>query len=330
MVDEQNFEIHDIIFGLRSRIKSCAGETFPLASPAMAESRHAFIALDGLRGIAAFAVAFVHCLSWGPPQFYLAVDFFFVLSGFVLAHAYGERLRKGMTTRRFMALRLKRLYPLYLLSLALWLPVGLRELQTGMLDPGTATVVVITAILFLPAPAPTLTYPINISAWSLFYELLANACYGLIARLDPRAVILIAAAGAIALITSVTANGGMENDDFSIIFYIGAARVAYSFFAGVVLYRLWLKRKPSLSLPAPIAALVLIVILCIPIGGPYRAAFDLLAALLLFPLLIWFSAGSKPPPLIARLCTWSGTISYGLYILHVPAMTLAVKVAAHL
>src|SRR4249920_3888776 len=105
------------------------------------EGTRAFVVLDGLRGIAALAVLTRHApdffssisiyvtspispvpFSVGPFfESYLAVDFFFVLSGFVLAHAYGDRLELGMSAQRFMTIRIVRLYPLYLLSLLLFL-----------------------------------------------------------------------------------------------------------------------------------------------------------------------------------------------------------------
>src|SRR5215510_8290030 len=94
---------------------------------ALASETHRFLVLDGLRGVAAFAVILDHVSSttlraWLPGR-YLAVDFFFVLSGFVLAHAYSARLACGMTAAGFMKIRLIRLYPLYLLGLALGLLV---------------------------------------------------------------------------------------------------------------------------------------------------------------------------------------------------------------
>jgi peptidoglycan/LPS O-acetylase OafA/YrhL len=69
-----------------------------------------------------------------PVEAYLAVDFFFTLSGFVLAHAYGQRLREGMTATYFMALRIIRLYPLYVLALVPWLPVGWKAITRDGTD----------------------------------------------------------------------------------------------------------------------------------------------------------------------------------------------------
>jgi peptidoglycan/LPS O-acetylase OafA/YrhL len=53
---------------------------------------------------------------------YIFVDLFFVLSGFIMAHAYGEKIRGGMGFGEYLALRLGRLYPLHLFTLGLWVP----------------------------------------------------------------------------------------------------------------------------------------------------------------------------------------------------------------
>jgi peptidoglycan/LPS O-acetylase OafA/YrhL len=96
----------------------------------MSAPSRSFVVLDGLRGVAAIAIVFFHlALIRGdlPGEGYLAVDFFFVLSGFVLAHAYGSRLQQGsMSFGRFVLIRMIRLYPLYFLGSVIALPIALR------------------------------------------------------------------------------------------------------------------------------------------------------------------------------------------------------------
>ena len=110
-------------------------------------SERTFVALDGLRGVAAIMVALRHApFLWAVPatptgwmkNSYLAVDLFFVLSGFVLEHAYGRRFREGMSVGTFMLARLQRLYPLYALAFILALPFLFAQLVNGALGPAQA------------------------------------------------------------------------------------------------------------------------------------------------------------------------------------------------
>src|SRR5438874_12343040 len=90
-----------------------------------------FAALDSLRGICAIFVAIYHfstvsILSSIPfiKNGFLLVDFFFVLSGFVIAASYGERLKAKFPISKFMFLRLGRLYPLHIFVLCLYLAIA--------------------------------------------------------------------------------------------------------------------------------------------------------------------------------------------------------------
>ncbi|HEX7694251.1 MAG TPA: acyltransferase family protein, partial [Sphingomonas sp.] len=85
-----------------------------------------FVVLDGMRGLAALSVVALHTAQYfpsqtGPARAYLAVDFFFMLSGFVMAHAYGDKLRAGLTIKGFAEIRLARLYPMIFLGVTLGL-----------------------------------------------------------------------------------------------------------------------------------------------------------------------------------------------------------------
>lgn len=97
-----------------------------------------YVALDALRGICACAVVFYHLPSTGLitnlPFFgnaWLFVDFFFVLSGFVIAASYGDKLASGYSIRRFMTLRLGRVYPLHVAVILALFAFELVKLVTG-------------------------------------------------------------------------------------------------------------------------------------------------------------------------------------------------------
>jgi peptidoglycan/LPS O-acetylase OafA/YrhL len=200
----------------------------------MTVRNRSFVTLDGLRGIAALAILTRHApaffasvaimiplsgrtgpaVSVGPfYESYLAVDFFFALSGFVLAHAYGARLGSSLSGLRFMAVRLIRLYPLYVFALLiatlLAVPRALSHDQSGLLETLKN---LLPAILFLPAPpvsGDAVLFPFNGPAWSLFFELLANGCIAIVGfRLRSRTLGAIVGIAGLALAAAISVLDG--------------------------------------------------------------------------------------------------------------------------
>lgn len=305
-----------------------------------------FVTLDGLRGIAALAVItrhagiYIESVSIRPdihmPQYfigpffesYLAVDFFFALSGFVLTHAYGERLRGKMSAFEFMKARIVRLYPLYAVALIWSALITLRLFFHGF----TTAIDFIFALLFLPSLASaTSLYPFNEPAWSLFFELIANAGFGIMwRRVTARALLVIVAVAAAVLIISVLTGmfgfgseiGAMSAGKNWNSVGAGLARVAYSFFAGVLIYKIWTLRKPPISISPFIVAAILCVVLASHPPDRYQAAFDLIATVIVFPLLIWFGASSAVGGFIARAFSLLGAASFGVYVLQIPLYQL--------
>src|ERR1017187_8440436 len=96
----------------------------------VAQPRRSYRTLDGLRGVGAFMVVMRHVPGFfGPirvPESFLAVDLFYLVSGFVVAHAYGERLNAGGFLKAFMKTRLIRLYPLYFIGMAIGLVAAIQ------------------------------------------------------------------------------------------------------------------------------------------------------------------------------------------------------------
>src|SRR6201991_4005853 len=156
-----------------------------------------FEVLDGLRGSAAFLIVIFHVFNYsfgfrGPfalvHHAYLAVDFFFALSGFVVAYAYDDRWTR-MTTLQFFRIRLIRLHPLVLLGATLGLlgyvfdPFGKTINQTSA--PMLA-LAYLTSLLLLPSPPVGGRHhesqALNGPAWSLMQEYLGNIAYALIFR----------------------------------------------------------------------------------------------------------------------------------------------------
>ena len=296
------------------------------AKPPLRDGR-AFVALDGLRGVAAITITVLHAHYFFPSlsiNANLAVDFFFALSGFVLAHAYGEPLRKSLSASRFMLIRLVRLYPLYFFGLVICLPFGMHWLALGY-PASTIVINTATAVFFLPSPVTTLElYPLNPPAWSLFFELVANTCLGFFGAPSGKVTLCATMAfPALALVLGTFWFGPLIGGDTWSGFWAGAIRVSYSFQAGILTYRIWQTRKPNIRLPAPALGFLLLVLLLMQPSPFYERYFAVCAVLFLFPLLVWFGAECEPRGSIATACRWLGATSYALYILHYPMLFYA-------
>ncbi|ONG52127.1 hypothetical protein BKE38_15050 [Pseudoroseomonas deserti] len=296
------------------------------------DGRRFFVTLDGMRGAAALAVVILHdpgfVLPLLMPSAYLAVDFFFLLSGFVVAHAYGSRLAGGLRIGRFLRDRLIRFYPLYALGLVVGALSGAVALALGGGSMETVQGLLIalgTGLAFLPSPTAHETpgtFPLNGPAWSLFFELLVNIVFAcLLPFLSLRRLIAITLLGAVALVWSAMEYGHLDTGSAWFNFWGGFARVGFSFFAGVLLYRLHRQGFVTSRL-AWMFPLLLVALLMVDAPPEYRAVFDLACVLLVFPALLLASSMLEPGRWLAPLFVNLGAISFPIYALHVPAQEL--------
>lgn len=286
------------------------------------------LVLDGLRGVAAFGVINDHvqsdALQMLIPGRALAVDFFWVLSGFVLALAYDDRLKRDMSALEFMRIRIIRFYPLYLLALIIGIARFLVVAAKGWvpMSPSEVGFAAVFGLLFLPFPplfASTRNslFPLNGPAYSLFYELVINFIYAVIARfLTLRVLSVILAISAILVVVIVPAHApgaGWKWPDVD----AGSVRVTYCFFAGVMVYRVR-SRMTFPALPAWLAVAVYLVLIAIPATGVWRDYYDVVVILFCMPLLVACAAGSVVKGRTARIFAAMGMLSYGVYVVHVP------------
>lgn len=304
-------------------------------------ARRTYHSLDGMRGLAALAVV-THHAGWmfGAAYMqhaYMAVDLFFVLSGFVLAHAYEPRFKTGLGPLRFMTLRLIRLYPLYIAGVligAAWIAWNLTqgtEVRLAQAQPwtwGELHTALLTNAFFLPSPSlgagPPGLYPLNIPAWSLLFEICVNLAFAVSAlRLDTRLLAaLVVVAGAVMAWMGLkhgSLNAGWAAYDLE----IAGVRVAFGFFAGVLIHRLsgripaWLRVHPILLLVVMIAAFVWTP------GGQTLARFDVFCALILFPALVLLGANTEPGRWTRPAYSFGGLTSYAVYAIHYPLCFVA-------
>ncbi len=307
----------------------------------MAHKDH-FIALDGLRGVAALVVIVMHRGRWWYPQGgflghgYLAVDFFFLLSGFVIAFAYDSRLQAGMSPWRFMGLRLIRLYPLIFLGMMLgaaWPIIQLLMQSRGAPDPVDLAVNLGRGLLLIPDDHALgrgdSIFPLNGPTWSLFFELAANLVYALAGRRMTMRVLTVIVTLSGAAMAWMAFHGGVDVGGRPATILGGVPRTAFGFFGGALLYRGltaaaargW--RLPAIPAPFVTTAVLLVAILAMPSRFFWNPAFSLFALIVAFPLLVALAAAPGPAKGHgARLCKLAGDLSYPVYVLHYPVYVL--------
>lgn len=289
-----------------------------------------FTNLDGLRGICAFAVLLEHCEKLFTPGVivchgWLAVDMFFLLSGFVIAAGYDERFKAGLTAPRFTWLRLKRLAPVYWVGLALCCAAALAQSHYDPRFPagGVWTYTAMASVLIPKLGWNTFAYPANPVAWTLAWELIVNILYaaGLWRARGPTLLLLIALLVSGAVLASFSSASGWSFGMTGLGIGLGGLRALPEFLTGALVYRAYraglLARLP---LVAPsVLFLVWGCLAVLPQGTP--PLLDAGIAILIHPLLLallvrgegtghaWFG--------------WLGNISYPLYASHLAPIWVA-------
>jgi peptidoglycan/LPS O-acetylase OafA/YrhL len=291
-----------------------------------------FEILDGLRGIAALAIVIFHFMEWIYTDFsknfighgFLAVDFFFCLSGFVIGYAYDDRIGK-MGIVEFFESRLIRLHPLVILGSVLGLLALLFDpfaIQSTMHGTGKLFLIFLCSLLLIPYPVMEERafnlFSLNAPSWSLFWEYVANIFYAFILyRISRRYLFVFGIIAAIALCyvcySAGNLLGGWSRDNF----WHGGARIAYSFIAGLFIFRSNWIIKNSLGF---ISLSVLLSLAFIMPFTKWNWLTESLVVLFYFPLLVALGAGARLTPGLKKACQFSGKISYPLYMTHYAAI----------
>ena len=302
--------------------------------------------MDALRGVAAIMVVLLHVLeiySGGDHvkmlinHGYLAVDFFFMLSGYVMAHAYDDRWGK-MSLTSFFKRRIIRLHPLVILgmtigALCFYFGESTYFPKIGGTSIGELLLILVIGYTLLPVP-PSMDirgwnemHPLNGPAWSLFLEYVANILHALVLRRLSKFVLgFLVFLAAIALVhLGLTSQYGDIIGGWSIEpeqLRIGFTRLLFPYMAGMLLRR-------SIKVTGGrstffVSSLLLILFLSFPRVGGYdhlwaNGLYDSLTIILVFPLIIYSGAnGDIRNKWEDKLCTFLGDISYPLYIIHFP------------
>lgn len=325
-----------------------------ISSAAYADTKPHYELLDGLRGVAALVVIWYHVFegfatSPVDQRFnhgYLAVDFFFILSGFVVGYAYDDRWkRRTLSFGGFVKRRLIRLHPMVVLGAVLGAVTFCIQGRVQWDGTPVAFSSVLLALLLslflipaLPGSAPEVRgngemYPLNGPTWSLFFEYIGNLLYALfLRRLPTRWLAGFVALTGIGLAAYAVGNGsgyGHLGVGWTLAgnnLPGGLLRLSFAFPMGLLLSRLF--RPVAVRGAFWICSLAVVALLCVPYVGDGTAPwmnglYDAACVLVLFPLLVWLGAsGRASDRTTARTCKFLGDISYPVYVIHYPFMYL--------
>ena len=332
------------------------------SSASFADTKPHYNILDGLRGAAALMVVWYHVFEGFAfaegmngveggglinvfNHGYLAVDFFFMLSGFVISYAYDDRWNK-MSMGDFFKRRLVRLHPMIVMGALIGLTTFL--LQGGVKWDGSITPaagVVLAFLLtccFIPAIPGALhevrgngeMFPLNGPSWSLFFEYIGNICYALfIRRLSTKALSwLVVALGVVYIWFSVGNVSGYESVGVgwtlgdSVNIFGGFLRMIFPFSLGMLLARNFKPMKVRGIFWIAIA--ILLGLFSVPFfpsvdGICVNGIYEMCCIMIAFPALVWLGAsGVTSDKASTGICKFLGDISYPLYIVHYPIMYL--------
>jgi peptidoglycan/LPS O-acetylase OafA/YrhL len=311
------------------------------------DSKNHYQILDGLRGVASVLVIIFHVFEafTGGNRFkqiinhgYLAVDFFFLLSGFVVAYAYDDRWGK-MTQWDFYKRRLIRLQPMVVMGSLIGAALFYFQASPTVFPEIAATpvwkmlLIMLIGCTLIPVPLSMdirgwqEMHPLNGPAWSLFFEYIANILYAVIVRRFSKLLlsIFVSLAACMMIAYLVTGKQGDLIGGWSLNqeqLFIGFTRLLYPFFAGVLLCRVGklIRIKNAFWW----CSLLLVVAFCVPrIGDEHtvweNGLYDAFCVIIIFPIIVSMGAGGKlHNAKSTRISNFLGALSYPLYITHYP------------
>jgi len=286
-----------------------------------------YLVLDGLRGVAAVVIVLFHFMEWLISDFkdnfvghgFLAVDFFFCLSGFVIAYAYDDKIKR-IGLKQFFVIRLIRLHPMVILGsilgmVALLVTPFSKSENYSLLELVT---LFISSILLIPYPVlPERAFnlfSLNAPAWTLFWEYIANLAYALfLFKIKKNILLILTLSFAIYLVylshSYGNLSGGWSKDNWE----VGGIRLGYSFCAGLLLYRNRFIIKNTLGFVG--LTILLLAALFIPFYT-LNWLFESIVVILYFPFLIALGAGASLSSPLEKICRLLGNLSYPLYMTH--------------
>ena len=324
-----------------------------IPTPVLSDNKPHYELLDGLRGVAALLVIFYHIfegfatspLDQHFNHGYMAVDFFFILSGFVIGYAYDDRWKSTLTVKGFFKRRLVRLHPMVIMGAVLGLAAYCIQgciRWDGTQVASSAVIAAFVLSLFLLPVIPGSSadvrgnnemFPLNGPSWSLFFEYIGNILYALfIRKFSTRVLTAVVIVSGICLaafgIGNLSGYGhlGVGWSMTGYNFPGGLLRMIFSYSAGLLMSRVF--RPMKVKGAFWICTLALVVLFSVPRIGDegnmwLNGLYESFCATAVFPLLLWIGASGKAADgMTSRVCRFLGDISYPVYVVHYPFMYL--------
>ncbi|WP_295731721.1 acyltransferase [uncultured Muribaculum sp.] len=311
--------------------------------------------LDGLRGVAAMLVIWYHFFegfATSPTDQmmnhgYLAVDFFFVLSGFVIGYAYDNRWSEDrMTSGRFLIRRIIRLQPMVVLSVILgliaYLFQGSVKWDGTPVPLHTALLALLLGLFMIPVLSGTETdvrgngemFPLNGPSWSLFFEYIGSLLYALIlhklSNAALRSVVILSGIGLAACALCNMSGAyhlGLGWSMADMGWLGGLLRLSFSFGMGLLLIRDFKPRRIRGAFW--ICSAIIAAIMACPYVGVNglpsiaNGVYDTICTIVIFPAIVYVGAcGITTDTFSDKICEFLGKMSYPVYIIHYPVMYL--------
>jgi peptidoglycan/LPS O-acetylase OafA/YrhL len=306
--------------------------------------------LDSWRGICALLVAVMHFPASGPVaeslvvrNAYLFVDYFFVLSGFVIAYGYGARLVNGVNYLRFVILRIGRIYPLHVAVLALfvafealrWAVPALAGNGAAPFTDGNSPIELMTSLALLNGMGVDSRLTWNGPSWSISAEFWTYILFGgLVVLLGRRSWIALL----VAVVTAPSVLYLFSPDYMDATWDLGFVRCVYGFSLGALIYflagdRLLSAKARQAAEPTARAsvlelAAIVLVGLFVALAGDNAAS---IAAPFVFALSLYvfvLEGGVFSLMLRTRLFQWLGVLSYGIYMVHIFVQARMINLAS--
>jgi peptidoglycan/LPS O-acetylase OafA/YrhL len=286
--------------------------------------------LDGLRGTAAIIILIFHYLEMTYPDDYennplghgfLAVDFFFCLSGFVIGFSYDHRIRT-IGIKQFFINRLIRLHPMVVMGTVIGFAGYIADPFVVKSEGFNWTLILVAVLgsMFL-LPTPFLPYrwkalfPYNSPAWSLLVEYLANILYAVLLSRIGKRLLLLLGAGCAGWLTFTSYQAGWLINGWDAPTWSDALpRVCFSFIAGLILFRFRLSWKNKFGFILPLLLLIGVFMFPHVQNDWYIETF---LVIFIFPLIIIIGSGTTIHGYMQKFCLFIGRLSYPLYMTHI-------------